>query len=57
MEPCHSTTHEDIAMLLRWVMDDRGAPFLRRLQSPIPTSRGMTFLAPSDILQAASWTG
>src|SRR5207248_472040 len=37
MEHCHNTVHEDNAMLLRWELDDRGAPFLRPLPTPIPT--------------------
>ncbi|TME74204.1 MAG: copper oxidase, partial [Chloroflexi bacterium] len=36
MEHCHSTTHEDNAMLLRWEIDDSGAPFLQPLPTPIP---------------------
>jgi manganese oxidase len=49
MEHCHNTVHEDNAMLLRWEIDDSGAPFLRPLPTPIPTPQGVTFEAPTDI--------
>ncbi len=50
MEHCHNTVHEDNAMLLRWEIDDGGAPFLRPLPTPIPTPQGVTFIDPDDIL-------
>ncbi|HSB73545.1 MAG TPA: multicopper oxidase domain-containing protein [Candidatus Methylomirabilis sp.] len=53
MEHCHNTTHEDNAMLLRWEIDDGGAPFLRPLPTPIPTPQGVKFRAPDDILPTA----
>ena len=53
MEHCHNTVHEDNAMLLRWEIDDKGAPFLRPLPTPIPTPQGVTFQAPDDILPTA----
>jgi FtsP/CotA-like multicopper oxidase with cupredoxin domain len=53
MEHCHNTVHEDNAMLLRWEIDDSGAPFLRPLPTPIPTPQGVTFEAPDDILPSA----
>jgi FtsP/CotA-like multicopper oxidase with cupredoxin domain len=53
MEHCHNTVHEDNAMLLRWEIDDSGAPFLRPLPTPIPTPQGVTFLAPTEILRTA----
>ena len=53
MEHCHNTTHEDNAMLLRWEIDDGGAPFLRPLPTPIPRPQGVTFQAPDDILRTA----
>jgi FtsP/CotA-like multicopper oxidase with cupredoxin domain len=53
MEHCHNTVHEDNAMLLRWELDDGGAPFLRPLPTPIPTPRGVTFLSTDDILPTA----
>jgi len=53
MEHCHNTVHEDNAMLLRWEIDDGGAPFLRPLPTPIPSPRGVTFEAPTDILPTA----
>ncbi|HEY6004218.1 MAG TPA: multicopper oxidase domain-containing protein [Anaeromyxobacter sp.] len=49
MEHCHNTVHEDNAMLLRWEIDDSGAPFLRPLPTPIPTPQGVGFRAPDDI--------
>jgi manganese oxidase len=53
MEHCHNTVHEDNAMLLRWEIDDNGAPFLRPLPTPIPTPQGVKFEAPTDILPTA----
>jgi manganese oxidase len=53
VEHCHNTTHEDNAMLLRWEIDDGGAPFLRPLPTPIPTPQGVTFQAPDDVLPSA----
>ena len=53
MEHCHNTVHEDNAMLLRWELDDGGAPFLRPLPTPIPTPQGVTFISPDDILPTA----
>jgi FtsP/CotA-like multicopper oxidase with cupredoxin domain len=53
MEHCHNTVHEDNAMLLRWEIDDSGAPFLRPLPTPIPTPQGVTFQSPDDILKTA----
>jgi manganese oxidase len=49
MEHCHNTVHEDNAMLVRWEIDNGGAPFLRPLPTPIPTPQGVTFVAPDDI--------
>ena len=46
MEHCHNTVHEDNAMLLRWEIDDGGAPFLRPLPTPIPHPTGVTFRKP-----------
>ncbi len=53
MEHCHNTTHEDFAMLLRWEIDDKGAPFVRPLPTPIPTPQGVRFQAPDEILPTA----
>jgi manganese oxidase len=53
MEHCHNTVHEDNAMLLRWEIDDSGAPMLRPLPTPIPTPQGVTFVGPGDILPTA----
>jgi FtsP/CotA-like multicopper oxidase with cupredoxin domain len=53
MEHCHNTSHEDNAMLLRWEIDDGGAPFLRPLPTPIPTPQGVKFEAPTEILPTA----
>jgi len=53
MEHCHNTTHEDNAMLLRWEIDDKGAPFVRPLPTPIPTPQGVRFQAPDEILPTA----
>ena len=53
MEHCHNTTHEDNAMLLRWEIDDNGAPFMRPLPTPIPKPQGVTFEPPTQILGSA----
>ena len=53
MEHCHNTVHEDNAMLLRWEIDDNGAPFLRPLPTPIPTPQGVQFRPPTQILKTA----
>jgi hypothetical protein len=51
MQHCHNTTHEDHAMLMRWDIDDGGAPFLRPLPTPIPRPQGVIFRAPEEILK------
>jgi FtsP/CotA-like multicopper oxidase with cupredoxin domain len=53
MEHCHNTVHEDNAMLVRWEIDDGGAPFLRPLPTPVPAPTGVTFVAPDDIAPTA----
>jgi FtsP/CotA-like multicopper oxidase with cupredoxin domain len=53
MEHCHNTVHEDNAMLVRWEIDNGGAPFLRPLPTPIPAPTGVTFVAPDDIAPTA----
>jgi manganese oxidase len=53
MEHCHNTVHEDNAMLVRWEIDDGGAPFLRPLPTPLPGPTGVTFVAPDDIAPTA----
>jgi FtsP/CotA-like multicopper oxidase with cupredoxin domain len=53
MEHCHNTVHEDNAMLLRWEIDDSGAPFLKPLPTPIPSPTGVTFRTPDQILPNA----
>ena len=50
MEHCHNTMHEDNAMLMRWEIDNGGAPFLRPLPTPIPKPTGVTFQSPDDNL-------
>ena len=53
MEHCHNTVHEDNAMLVRWEIDNGGAPFLRPLPTPVPAPTGVTFVAPDDIAPTA----
>jgi FtsP/CotA-like multicopper oxidase with cupredoxin domain len=53
MEHCHNTTHEDNAMLLRWEINDGGAPFLNPLPTPIPRPQGVEFVPPTEILPNA----
>ncbi len=40
MEHCHNTVHEDNAMLVRWEIDNSGAPFLRPLPTPLSSANG-----------------
>jgi FtsP/CotA-like multicopper oxidase with cupredoxin domain len=47
MQHCHNTTHEDHAMLMRWEINDNGAPFLRPLPTPIPRPQGVIFQDPT----------
>jgi len=51
MQHCHNTTHEDHAMLMRWEINDGGAPFLRPLPTPISRPQGYVFRAPDEILR------
>jgi FtsP/CotA-like multicopper oxidase with cupredoxin domain len=53
MEHCHNTVHEDNAMLIRWEIDNGGAPFLRPLPTPVPTPQGVSFVAPDDVAATA----
>jgi len=53
MQHCHNTVHEDHAMLLRWDIDQSGAPFLRPLQTPIAKPQGVTFRDPEEVLPGA----
>jgi hypothetical protein len=53
MEHCHNTTHEDNAMLLRWVVNEGSEPFLSPLPTPVPTPQGVTFQSPSEVLPTA----
>jgi FtsP/CotA-like multicopper oxidase with cupredoxin domain len=53
MQHCHNTVHEDHAMLLRWDIDQSGAPFLRPLQTPIAKPQGVTFRDPEEVLPSA----
>jgi manganese oxidase len=50
VQHCHTTTHEDHAMLLRWEINDSGAPFVIPLPTPIPRPQGVTFVAPAEVL-------
>jgi FtsP/CotA-like multicopper oxidase with cupredoxin domain len=50
MQHCHNTTHEDHAMLMRWEINDGGAPFLRPLPTPISRPQGYIFRAPDEII-------
>ena len=53
MEHCHNTMHEDNAMLLRWDINNAGAPFLNPLPTPISKPTGVTFETPDQILPNA----
>jgi FtsP/CotA-like multicopper oxidase with cupredoxin domain len=53
MQHCHNTVHEDHAMLMRWDIDESGAPFVRPLQTPIAKPQGVTFRDPEEVLRDA----
>jgi len=40
-------------LLVRWEIDNGAAPFLRPLPTLVPTSQGVTFVAPDDIAPTA----
>ena len=42
VEHCHNTTHEDLAMLLRWDIEKPGQTML--LPAPIPTWDGVHYI-------------
>jgi len=46
MEHCHNTVHEDNAMLVRWEIDNSGAPFMRPLPTPVAGANGYIFSTP-----------
>jgi FtsP/CotA-like multicopper oxidase with cupredoxin domain len=46
MEHCHNTVHEDNAMLVRWEIDNSGAPFMRPLPTPVSGANGYIFSTP-----------
>lgn len=50
MSHCHTTTHEDHAMLMRWDLSNPGAPVLQPLPTPLPRPQGVSFVAPAEIL-------
>jgi hypothetical protein len=49
MEHCHNTVHEDNAMLVRWEIDNSGAPFMRPLPTPISGANGYIFSTPDSL--------
>ena len=53
MEHCHNTVHEDNAMLMRWEIDDTGAPFMRPLPTPICSPQRCDYAPPDEILPTA----
>ena len=54
MEHCHNTVHEDNAMLLRWEIDEDGAPRSTRCRRRFRRRRACTFITPDDILPTAT---
>lgn len=50
MQHCHTTTHEDHAMLMRWDLVGGGAPSLTPMPTPLPRPQGVTFAAVSETL-------
>jgi manganese oxidase len=50
VEHCHTTTHEDHAMLMRWDLVGGGAPSLVPMPTPLPRPQGVTFAAVAETL-------
>jgi manganese oxidase len=53
MKHCHTTTHEDHAMLMRWDLVGNGAPSLVPMPTPLPRPQGVTFAAVAETLPGA----
>ena len=51
VEHCHTTTHEDHAMLMRWDISGTGAPSLQPLPTPLPRPQGVTFAPIAETLR------
>jgi len=49
VEHCHTTTHEDHAMLLRWDLAQPSHPTLVPLPTPLPRPQGVTFAPPAEV--------
>jgi hypothetical protein len=49
VEHCHTTTHEDHAMLLRWDLTTGSSPTLVPLPTPLPRPQGVTFAPPAEV--------
>ncbi len=47
VQHCHTTTHEDHAMLMRWDLNAAGPV---ALPTPIPRPQGVTFVPPAEVL-------
>ncbi|HXB71228.1 MAG TPA: multicopper oxidase domain-containing protein [Candidatus Acidoferrales bacterium] len=52
MEHCHNTVHEDHAMLLRWEINEGGSPFLKPLQTPMPSPEGVSYISSTELPDA-----
>jgi manganese oxidase len=49
VEHCHTTSHEDHAMLLRWDLSTGSSPFLTPLPTPLPRPQGVSFITPPEV--------
>ncbi len=50
MQHCHTSTHEDKAMLMRWDLVGTGAPSLVPMPTPLPRPQGVKFAAVAETL-------
>jgi manganese oxidase len=51
VQHCHTTTHEDHAMLMRWDLSGGGAPSLVPLPTPLPRPQGVGFAPIAETLR------
>jgi hypothetical protein len=51
VQHCHTTTHEDHAMLLRWDLSPGVTPSLVPLPTPLPRPQGVSFAPVAETLR------
>jgi hypothetical protein len=50
VQHCHTTTHEDKAMLMRWDLVGTGTPSLVPMPTPLPRPQGVQFAPVAETL-------